>query len=537
MTAPVSTPEPEFESLKSLLLDMAQERSLDDLLQLVVNRLAERPHVALTRIWLLAPGDICESCRMRSECPDQTQCLHLVASAGKSIARSDEDWSGLDGSFRRFPMGVRKVGHIAASGDGVRIEEIGEDTPWIARLDWAREEQVRGFGGHPLVFRGEVLGVIAVFTRVPASREGYDWLRLIADHAATAIANARAFEEIDSLRRQLELENEYLREEISEAQDFGEIVGSSAALRKVIEQVDLVAPTDASVLILGESGTGKELVARAIHERSRRKSRPMIKVNCGSVPRELYESEFFGHVKGSFTGAVKDRAGRFELADGGTLFLDEIGEIPLDLQSKLLRVLQEGTYERIGDERTRKVDVRIVAATNRDLKAEVDAGRFRQDLFYRLNVFPIEVAPLRERVEDIPPLAAWFAEQAARRLGCNQPRLTQAAVLDLQRHDWPGNVRELQNIIERAVITSRCGTLRFELPGGDGPAPSAPAAPVPDGEIVSDEEMRRRERANIAAALERTGGKIYGTDGAAALLGMKPSTLASRVKKLGLEKP
>ena len=218
------------------------------------------------------------------------------------------------------------------------------------------------------------------------------WLRLFADHAATAIANARAFEEIERLKGQLELENEYLREEVKIAHGFGEIVGQSEALRKVLDQVGLVGPADTSVLICGESGTGKELIARAIHECSRRPDRPMITVNCASVPHELFESEFFGHTKGAFTGAIRDRLGRFELADGGTLFLDEVGEIPLELQGKLLRVLQEGTFERIGDERTRTVDVRIVAASNRDLKQEVEAGRFRHDLYYRLSVFPIEVA-------------------------------------------------------------------------------------------------------------------------------------------------
>jgi transcriptional regulator with GAF, ATPase, and Fis domain len=532
-------PEPEFESLKGLLLDMAQERSLDSLLRLVVRRLAERPHMALARVWLIGPGDVCASCRMRPECPDRTSCLHLVASAGQSRADPGQDWSRLDGDFRRFPIGVRKVGRIAL-GESVHIPDIAEDSRWIARPEWAQREGVRGFAGHPLVFRGEVLGVLAVFTLITAPREGVDWLRLLADHAATAIANARAFEEIELLRRQLALENEYLRAEVSEAHTFGELLGTSPALRNVIQQVELVAPTDASVLVLGESGTGKELVAREIHRRSRRKDRPMIKVNCASVPKELYESEFFGHVKGAFTGAVRDRAGRFELADGGTLFLDEVGEIPVGLQSKLLRVLQEGTYERVGDERTRKTDVRLIAATNRDLKGEVDSGRFRQDLYYRINVFPIEVAPLRERREDIPALATCFAEQAARKLGCETPRLTQAAVLELQQYDWPGNVRELQNILERAVITARCGTLRFDLPR---PAPLAPVeAPTSvapsrsDSEIVPDAELRRRERANLLSALEQTGWKIYGQDGAAALLGVRPTTLSSRIKKLGLRK-
>ncbi len=538
---PAAEPDVEFESLKCLLLDMAQERSLDALLNLIVIRLAERPHMALVRIWLVGPGDICASCRMREECPDQTSCLHLVASAGNPLAESGADWSRLDGDFRRFPFGVRKVGHIAATGEPVEITDVRKDSKWLARPDWAEREGIQGFGGQPLLFKGEVLGVIAVFTRILFVHEGFIWLRMIADHAAASIANARAFEEIERLQKQLELENAYLKEEVSEAKAFGDIIGESPALRQVLDQIELVAPTDASVLILGESGTGKELVAREIHKRSPRRDRPLIKVNCASIPKELYESEFFGHVKGAFTGAVKDRTGRFELADEGTLFLDEVGEIPLELQSKLLRVLQEGQFERVGDDKTRKVNVRIVAATNRDLKEEVAAGRFRQDLYYRLNVFPVEVVPLRGRTEDIPLLAAHFLELAAKKLNLARPRLTQANLLRLQAYDWPGNVRELQNVIERAVIVSRSGVLRFDLPQDtilQRPATRKQSKIEANEEVdvIPEEEMRRRERENIANALHRTGWKIYGAGGAAELLGINPTTLSSRIKKLGLKK-
>ncbi len=537
----MAAPEPEIESLKTLLLDMAQERSLDSLLALVVRRLSERPNVALARIWLTRPGDVCDSCIMRPECADRATCLHLVASAGLPQADTSADWSRLNGDFRRFPIGVRKVGRVAGTRQAVYLRDVEEDGSWLARPDWGTREGIRSFGGQPLLHQGDLLGVIAVFSRAPLTEEGISWLRLIADHTAVAIANARAFEEIERLRDQLALENDYLREEVVEAQSFGRIVGSSPALRNLLRQIELVAPTDASVLVTGESGTGKELVAREIHERSQRSDRPLIKVNCASVPKDLYESEFFGHVRGAFTGAVKDRSGRFALADGGTLFLDEVGEIPLELQSKLLRVLQEGTYERVGDERTRETDVRIIAATNRDLKEEVEQRRFRQDLYYRLNVFPIEVAPLREHKEDIPQLAAEFLEQAARKLNCTRARLTQAAVLTLQRYDWPGNVRELQNMIERAAITARCGTLRFDLPGdviaplADTTAHVSPVGAI-DG-IVTEEEMRRRERQNLLAALQQAGWKVYGEGGAAELLGIKPTTLSTRIKKLGLKRP
>lgn len=527
--------------MKALLLDVAQDRTVGHLLELIIDRLSSLEDVALTRIWLMKPGDICADCHMRPDCPDQSRCLHLMASAGRSKIDPEIDWSRLDGFFRRFPIGVRKVGSIAAAGEAIEVTDCRKDEKWIAHPEWVSKEGIRGFTGQPLIFKGEVLGVLAVFTRsILKDSKARFWLRMIADHAAAAIAHARAFEEIERLRAQLELENEYLREEVIEARDFGDIIGQSPALRAVLRQVELVAPTDASVLILGESGTGKELIAREIHRRSARNHGPLIKVNCASIPKDLYESEFFGHVKGAFTGAVKDRAGRFAAANEGTLFLDEIGEIPLELQSKLLRVLQEGTYERVGEEKTRHADTRIIAATNHDLKKEAEQGRFRQDLYYRLNVFPIEVAPLRQRKEDIAPLSAHFLESACSRLKLNrpEPRLTQANVLDLQRYDWPGNVRELQNVIERAVITSSSRSLQFDLPASGLSASNPGIEPTPaKTEILSDQEMKRREKDNILAALQKAKWKIYGTDGAAELLKIKPTTLASRIKKFGLKNP
>jgi len=338
-------------------------------------------------------------------------------------------------------------------------------------------------------------------------------------------------------RKSLEFENEYLQEELRG--NYRAILGDSPALKKVLAQIEMVAPTNASVLVLGESGTGKELVARAIHDRSPRSAGALVRVNCASVPRELFESEFFGHVRGAFTGAVKDRVGRFELAHGGTLFLDEIGEVPLELQSKLLRVLQEGQFEKLGEDRTRTVDVRIIAATNRDLEAEVKAGRFRQDLFYRLSVFPIELPPLRERAEDIPILARQFLEQSARKLGMTLPRLTPAQLKELQAYDWPGNVRELQNVIERAVIRARSGRLELGLAGNTATRlprnTGRPAAPEV-GAPRRLKDLKAQERQLIVEALSRTHGKIYGPDGAAALLGLRPTTLSSKVHRMGLKK-
>ena len=450
------------------------------------------------------------------------------------------EWTRIDGEFSRFPLGVRKVGQIWKTGEQLVINDVEHNIGWLARPDWAREEGLRGFHGQPIIYKGETLGVLAVFEREPIPDEATVWFRMIADHVAVAIANARAFQEIERLKAQLELENTFLKEEVLEAQNFGGIVGQSPAIANLVEQIELVAPTDATALISGESGTGKELVAREIHRRSKRKDHPLVRVNCASIPRELYESEFFGHAKGSFTGAMKDRAGRFQAADGGTLFLDEVGEIPLEMQSKLLRVLQEGEYERVGEETTRKVNVRIIAATNRKLAQEVEARRFRQDLYYRLNVFPIEVAPLRNRKEDIPLLAGTFMALVRKKLNCTGRELTQAEVLKLQNYHWPGNVRELQNIIERAVISSRCGSVKFDLPV---PQASGASLKLPikkngdtSSEVLTEEDMRLREKANLEAALSQTDWKIYGAGGAAELLGIKPTTLLSRIKKMGIVK-
>ena len=325
------------------------------------------------------------------------------------------------------------------------------------------------------------------------------------------------------------------------AESFGKIIGQSGACRRIISQVEVVAPTDASVLILGETGTEKELIAREIHQRSRRNDKPLVRVNCTSIPRELFESEFFGHAKGAFTGAIKDRAGRFEIAAGGTLFLDEVGEIPLELQSKLPRVLQEKCYERVGEDRTRQTDVRIIAATNRDLKKDIGAGHFREDLYYRLNVFPLQVPPLRERKGDITLLATHFVELLVKELGCPKPRLTRAGIEALESYEWPGNIRELRNVIERAAIFARGGALEFDLPvTGASVDPTSFGPQYSDGldpEYLTESEMRRRERENLRAILQKTGWRIKGSDGAAELLGVKATTLVARIKKMGFNRP
>jgi transcriptional regulator with GAF, ATPase, and Fis domain len=521
---------------KALLLELAGHHLLTELLPLAVSRLAANPNVALARIWLTlpTPPEDCARCRFATECPDRDQCLHLVASSGSSIHEGNANWSQLDGDFRRFPIGVRKVGRIATTGQSLEVADVNVDHAWAADPAWIKEEQIQSFAGHPLVHRGEVLGVLALFARVKPGNTCFEWFRMIADHLAAAIASARMVDEIAALKSRLEVENEYLREEVNINSAFGDLIGASPAIHLITRQIELVANTDSTVLILGESGTGKEVVAREIHRCSRRARRPLIKVNCAAIPRELYESEFFGHSKGSFTGALRDRIGRFELADGGTLFLDEIGEIPLDMQAKLLRVLQEGEVERIGEERTRKVNVRIIAATNRDLRTETEAGRFRQDLYYRLSVFPLELPPLRKRLEDVPLLAKHFLVRFARQLGQSKFKLTMANIQDLQRYAWPGNVRELQHVLERACIVSERGRLRFDHLREAPPAPPPVNTPQAEERILTVSELRDLEVRNIQTALKHTNGKIYGDDGAAALLRMKPTTLVSRIKALRL---
>jgi PAS domain S-box-containing protein len=340
------------------------------------------------------------------------------------------------------------------------------------------------------------------------------------------------------LREELELERDYLREEVNVAMNLGQIVGSSPALMQMLKRVGAVAETPASVLLQGESGVGKELVAHAIHAQSPRADGPLVKVNCASIPKELFESEFFGHVKGAFTGAHRDRVGRFQLADGGTIFLDEVSEIPLELQSKLLRVLQESEFERVGDDVTRSVDVRVIAATNRNLEQQIVNGEFREDLFYRLSVFPVDVPALRERGDDIIRLAKHFLEKTCADFGRPIMQLTRTQADMLLRYSWPGNVRELKNVIERAVILSPRNVLRLDLsmsnPGADREQDSS--ADESKSNLLTEAEMREFQKNNLLAALQQADWKVSGPGGAAELLGVKPTTLADRIRTFGVRR-
>jgi formate hydrogenlyase transcriptional activator len=357
------------------------------------------------------------------------------------------------------------------------------------------------------------------------SEDDSSMLAAIGEQVALAIGNLLAYEEIATLKARLEEENVYLRGEVRKDAAFGGVVGESPAILGVLESVRKVADTDSTVLVTGETGTGKELVVRAIHGLSRRKDKLLVKVNCAALPTGVIESELFGHEKGAFTGALTRKPGRFELANGGTLFLDEVGDLPLELQAKLLRVLQDGEFERVGGTQTLKVDVRLIAATNRDLDRAVSEERFRADLYYRLNVFPIVIPPLRERKQDIPRLARHFAMLYASKMGKNVGTVSADVLERLAAYDWPGNVRELQNIIERTVILSAKG--RFEL----GAVVAAPAGGSSKPQTRSLDDV---ERQHIAAVLEETGWRVSGERGAAKILGLKRTTLEARMKKLGI---
>ncbi|MCU4322420.1 MULTISPECIES: sigma 54-interacting transcriptional regulator [Acinetobacter] len=421
---------------------------------------------------------------------------------------------------RHYP--VEQCPIYAAVHDGVVHEGI-QEIFWRVDGSYFPVE----FTSTPIIRDSEIIGAVVVF-------------RDISERLNTEAKLTQALSELQSLKSRLEQQNEYLQEEILQENQYHEIVGNSSSIREIIEKIKVVAQTDANVMIYGESGTGKELIARAIHQSSHRSQQPLIRVNCAAIPPELFESEFFGHVKGAFTGAIRDRAGRFELADQGTLFLDEIGELPLELQSKLLRVLQEGTFERVGEERTRKVNVRIIAATNRDLKVEVRQKRFREDLYFRLNVFPIFSPALRERKEDIPLLVSHFTKLICEQRKVPYLSFSQKHIQELQRYNWPGNIRELQNVLERAMITARHGAVSFQyLLEQDGqPVSQTKESNVlvenGNSDILTIDELKQIEIKNLQRAVQHCEGKIFGEDGAAKLLGINPTTLISKLKKLGI---
>ncbi|HSD29139.1 MAG TPA: sigma 54-interacting transcriptional regulator, partial [Vicinamibacteria bacterium] len=493
-----------------------------------------------------------------------------------------------EGAVGRRPVGVLEsrpldasgdlsqavVRYIRATGESLVIGEATRDERFAAD-PYVQRARPRSILCMPVVHQGTLSGILYLENNLVAdafTAERMRVLEVLSSQAAISFENARlyrekseeverrrlaeeelraALAEVESLKNRLEAENVYLQEEIRREHNFEEMVGNSPALLRLLEVVEQVAPADSTVLITGETGTGKELVARAIHDRSRRKDRPLVKVNCGAIPAGLVESELFGHVKGAFTGALEKRTGRFELAQGGTLFLDEIGELPVETQVKLLRVLQEHEFEPVGGSRTVRVDVRVIAATNRDLDAAVRSGHFRSDLFYRLNVLPVAIPPLRERPEDIPQLVAFFLSRFSRRFGKTVSAVSRETMERLSEYPWPGNVRELQNVVERAVVLARGPVLILDralnpvAPGARerdrGPASDAPADSLPapasdrvprESELVLEEVQRR----HILGILRTTKGVVEGPAGAARILGLHPNTLRSRMKKLGISR-
>jgi formate hydrogenlyase transcriptional activator len=499
---------------------------------------------------------------------DRLRVLLEVNNAVVSTLDLQELFRAISGSLRRvmqheytslalFDPATRKLRTLALDlpqGTGLVQEEITaalESTPAgpafsnRSPLRFSREdlercdsaicrrllaEGVRAGCCVPLLTRERVLGTLNVASLRDSSfsQEDMDLLSQVAAQVAIAVENALAFQEIAELKNKLAEEKLYLEDEIRTEYNFEEIIGEGPALKALLQQLQTVAPTDSTVLIEGETGTGKELIARAIHNLSLRRDRTFVKINCAAIPAGLLESELFGHERGAFTGAIAQKLGRFELADHGTLFLDEVGDIPLELQPKLLRVLQEQEFERLGSPRTRKVDVRVVAATNRDLTRLVQEALFRPDLFYRVNIFPLVVPPLRERREDIPALVRYFAQKYARRMNRRVETVPAETLSALERYHWPGNVRELENLIERAVILSPAQVLRVPL---------AELKNTRDGATTDFATLAEADREHILRALEESDWVLGGPEGAAARLGMKRTTLQSRMQKLRIVRP
>ncbi len=487
------------------------------------------------------------------EAASESVRLHVVepcepATAAPAVTQSVREWPGGVVLQTQQPLVISSVAEIAYWPQAVeRVQSFGIESSCELPLTTVRRR----------------LGTLIFASKEPAAYDAIDlcFLQLVANQVAVAVENALAFQEIAALKDQLAKEKAYLEEEVRTEHEFGEIVGESDALRRVLKNVETVAPTDSTVLICGETGTGKELIARALHELSPRKERIFMTLNCAAIPMGLLESELFGHEKGAFTGAISQKIGRFELANRGTLFLDEVGDIPPELQPKLLRVLQEREFERLGSTKTIHVDVRLVAATHRDLAGMVADGRFRSDLYYRLNVFPLALPPLRERGDDIPRLVRHFTQRFARRIGRRIESIPSAVMGALVRYSWPGNVRELENVIERAVILSPGATLQVPLgdlqvaeqrlgveghrvdsssqrPVGSTQQPSAVGSAATDPKPSTFERtLVDAERDHIRDVLRETNWVLGGPKGAAARLGMKRSTLYSKMKKLGLSRP
>jgi formate hydrogenlyase transcriptional activator len=505
---------------------------------------------------------------------DLREVLHAISAYARERMMGDLAGIGLpdeaSGKFRIYALDLPDSPGILREGTLISFVGAGKTAfetlkPTIAYTsnpdDFSPEEQAHNallteqktVCNIPLVSRGRALGILRVGRTAerPYDADEIDFLRLVGGQVAIAIENALAYEEITRLKDKLTEEKLYLEEEIRSEMGFEQIIGSSPALRHVLQLVETVAPSDSTVLLLGETGTGKELIARAIHERSRRKDRTFVKLNCAAIPTGLLESELFGHEKGAFTGAITQKVGRMELADQGTLFLDEVGDIPAEIQPKLLRVLQEREFERLGSTHTRKVNVRLVAATNRDLEKMVADREFRNDLYYRLNVFPIRIPPLRDRREDIPLLVGYFVQKCAKQMQKRIEAVPVSVMKGLTAWDWPGNIRELENFVERAVILTRGKSLEAplgELRRSKKDEPAQATAPRSEDDIARivretvaslkgkspESEHSKKLHDEIVRVLAECKGRVGGAEGAAARMGISRTTLISRMKRLGI---
>jgi formate hydrogenlyase transcriptional activator len=502
-------PEMERESDRlKLLLDMTttlvSTLECRDLLRTVSASIRQVMHYDIVGVWL----------------PD-AECVHL-----HQLAMDFPESKGFVKEGALQPIEGSVLGAVFKAGKPV-ILDLGSEQLAAHVSTEARAEAIESGCALPLISQGRTLGVLTLGSRVDNAihAEDVDFLLRAAGQLAIAIENRLAYREVAELKDKLAQEKLYLEDEIRGEIDFEGIVGQSSALRHVLNMVETVAPSDSTVLLLGETGTGKELIARAIHERSRRKDRTFVKLNCAAIPTGLLESELFGHERGAFTGAIAQKIGRLELADQGTLFLDEVGDIPIEIQPKLLRALQEREFERLGSNRTKRVDIRLVAATNRDLEKMMEKREFRSDLYYRLNVFPIRIPPLRERPEDIPLLVRYFTQKYGRRMQRQIDSIPTIAMRKLSSWHWPGNIRELENFIERSVILTHGAALQ---------APISELSNNGRTDPVMD-TREANERDEIVRILKVTNGRVAGPDGAAARMDIKRTTLISRMKKLGIE--
>jgi formate hydrogenlyase transcriptional activator len=507
--------------IRRVMQQMVISPRLNDALDAITTGLIEELDAVTARLWLYGRDDDCPTCRGRKSMSTSTRsrepALHLCSAAGKEASVAGEEHASRTGQFL-FSV-------VTRSTTPVRVDDVRGDPRIDAQLRRALARvDARAVVAYPLVFRNEIQGVLCLSFREPIGDDAFEQLQVVAFQATMAIKGSKLLADSEHHGRKLLAENAYLQLEIDQPDGSEGIISRSTLLREVLHLAEVVAPTDTTVLLTGETGTGKELMARAIHRRSTRGTRAFVTMNCGAITPTLAESELFGHERGAFTGAVARRLGRFELAQRSSLFLDEIGELTMDLQAALLRVIEERAFVRVGGERTIQADVRLIAATNRDLDAEIARGRFREDLFYRINVFPLRLPPLRERPEDIPLLVRHFLGHFQRTLAKPLKDVTRESMKAMKGYGWPGNIRELRNVIERACVLANGPVVSVPMDGRMGAVP-------PTGSRT----MESVEREHLRSVLASTKGRVSGPRGAASVLGMNPNTLRSRLTKLGMQ--